>query len=199
MNGFEEATKAAQQIGYPVVLKAVSVELTHKSDLGVVKLGIDSPQALRRAYDEIIVKLEHAKLRAKGMLVSKQVAGGVELVLGLHRDPEMGLVAMVGSGGILLELTRDVAFVDVPVCRQAALAALRRTRASTLLGGYRSAPAHDLEHVVDALVALGYIAADFGELVDSIDINPFLSLPAGQDPMALDALVVLRNPEKKAL
>jgi acyl-CoA synthetase (NDP forming) len=196
VNTIAEAVEAAGQLGYPVVLKAVAAELTHKSDLGVVHLGIDGEATLRRAYDGIVGKLRGAGIPGEDMMVAQQVNGGVELVLGLHRDPEMGLVAMVGAGGILLELTRDVAFLDVPVSRHAALAALGRTQASKLLAGYRGAPAHVPERIVNALVALGRIAMDFGALVESIDINPFLSLPAGRDPVALDALVVLRKPEQ---
>jgi hypothetical protein len=107
----------------------------------------------------------------------------------------MGLVAMMGGGGILLELTQDVVFLGVPFTRDAALAALRRTQVSKLLSGYRGSPPHDPKPIADALVGLGRIATDLGGLIESIDINPFLSLPAGNRPVALDALVVLRNPE----
>jgi acetate---CoA ligase (ADP-forming) len=193
----EQAIEAAGQIGYPVVLKAVSSALTHKSELGGVKLGIEDKDAMRRAWDEIVIRLEAETRRGtlEGMLVCKQVRGGVELVLGLHRDPEMGLVAMMGGGGILLELTQDVVFLGVPFTRDAALAALRRTQVSKLLSGYRGSPPHDPKPIADALVGLGRIATDLGGLIESIDINPFLSLPAGNRPVALDALVVLRNPE----
>src|SRR4030095_3741111 len=109
----EEALKAAARIGYPVVLKAVSDTLTHKSDVGAVALNLANPGALAAAYDRMVEALKEHKLA--GMLVARQVRGGVELVLGLHRDPEMGLVVMAGAGGVLLELTKDVAFCAPPI------------------------------------------------------------------------------------
>src|SRR5262249_26215959 len=124
------------------------------------------------------------------MLVCQQVSGGVELVLGLNRDPEMGLVVMAGSGGVLLELTKDVAFAAPPVTREKAKAMIERTHVARLLRGYRSTEARDVDAVVDALVALGRIAEDLADVVQSIDINPLVVLPRGG--FALDALVVPR-------
>ena len=192
----EEAIRAADQLAYPVVLKPVVAELIHKSDLGVVKLGITGPDMLRDAYQEILTALERAKLGHlfQGMLVSEQIVGGIELVLGLHRDEELGLVAMIGAGGTLAELTRDVAFLDVPVNPSAATAALGSTRVSRLLAGYRGSAKHDSTRVVDALIALGRLAADFGDMIQSVDVNPLLSRAGDQNPVALDAVVVLRNP-----
>jgi acyl-CoA synthetase (NDP forming) len=126
-----------------------------------------------------------------GMLVCQQVGGGAELVLGLHRDLEMGLVVMAGSGGILLELVKDVAFCAPPVSREKARDMLGSLRGSKLLQGYRGAPARDIEAVVDALVALGQLALDLEDVVESVDINPFVALPQGG--LALDALIVLRR------
>jgi len=128
-----------------------------------------------------------------GMLVCQQVRGGPELVLGLHRDPEMGLVVMAGSGGVLLELVRDVAFCAPPVSTEKAHDLIGRTRAARLLQGYRGAPPQDVAAVADALVALGRIAVDLPDAIESIDINPFVALPRGQGGLALDALIVLRR------
>ena len=111
-------------------------------------------------------------------------------MLGLHRDPEMGLVVMAGAGGVLLELTKDVAFAAPPLNRAKAGAVLERTNVARLLRGYRSAQALDADAVVDALIALGRIAEDLVDTVQSIDINPFVALPRGG--CALDALVVPR-------
>jgi hypothetical protein len=119
------------------------------------------------------------------------VRGGAELVLGLHRDPEMGLVVMAGSGGVLLELTKDVAFCAPPVSREKARDLLARTRVGRLLAGYRGAERLDADAVADALIALGRMAVDLPDIVESVDVNPFVALPQGG--MALDALVVLRR------
>jgi acetyltransferase len=186
-----EALSAADRIGYPVVLKAVSAALTHKSDAGAVALNLASRAELAAEYEAMSERLKPHALA--GMLVCRQMRGGVELVLGLHRDPELGLVVMAGSGGILLELVRDVAFCVPPVSPDKARDLIARTRAGQLMNGYRgSGPVHS-EAVVAALVGLGQLAADLGDVVESVDINPFVALPRGQGGLALDALVVLRR------
>ncbi len=183
-----EAIAQAARIGYPVVLKAVSAELTHKSELGAVALDLASPEQLAAAYDRMAHELRAHRLA--GMLVCRQIRGGLELALGLHRDPEMGLVLMAGSGGVLLELVRDVAFCAPPVTPDKARDMLARLRAAELLAGYRGAQVRDAEAVVDALVALGTFAVELDDVVASVDINPFVALPQGG--MALDALIVLQ-------
>jgi acetyltransferase len=186
-----EAVSAADRIGYPVVLKAVAAALTHKSDAGAVALNLASRAELTAEYDAMSGRLQQHALA--GMLVCRQVRGGIELVLGLHRDLEMGLVVMAGSGGILLELVRDVAFCVPPVSPDKARDLIGRTRAGKLMNGYRGSGPLDSEAVVAALVGLGRLAADLGDAVESVDINPFVALPQGQGGLALDALVVLRQ------
>jgi acetate---CoA ligase (ADP-forming) len=185
----DDAVKAAQQIGFPVVLKAVSAKLLHKSDAGAVALHLADAAAVRAAYETITANAQRAGVeRLDAVLVCRQVSGGLELVLGLHRDPEMGLVVMAGSGGVLLELTKDVAFAAPPMTPAKARAMLERTLAAQMLRGYRGAAVLDTDAVVEALVALGRIAEDLADVVQSIDINPFVVLPRGG--FALDALLV---------
>jgi acetyltransferase len=185
----DEAVKAARQIGYPVVIKAVSAKLLHKSDAGAVALHLADAAALRAAFDRIVDNVQRAGAgEPDAMLVCREISGGLELALGLHRDPEMGLVVMAGAGGVLLELTRDVAFAAPPVTPAKAGAMLARTQAARLLRGYRGAAALDADSVINALVAIGRIAEDLGDIVQSIDINPFVVLPRGG--LALDALLV---------
>ena len=146
-------------------------------------------EAVRTAYARIADNVRRAGIETlDAMLVCQQISGGLELVLGLNRDPEMGLVVMAGSGGVLLELTKDVAFAAPPLTREKARAMIERTHAARLLRGYRSSPVLDTDAVIDALVALGRIAEDLADVVQSIDINPFVVLPRGG--FALDALVV---------
>jgi acetyltransferase len=185
----EDALKAAERIGYPVVLKAVSATLTHKSDLGAVALNLATPVELRSAYERMSANLQDHKL--DGMLVGQFVRGGLELVLGLHRDREMGLIVMAGGGGVLLELAKDVAFCAPPVSRDKALDLIDRTHAGRLIRGYRGSVPCDLDAVVEALMGLGQLAADLPDVIESVDINPFAALPRGG--AALDALIVLRR------
>ena len=192
----DEAVRAAQKIGYPVALKAVSAKLLHKSDAGAVELGLADDRDLLAAYERIVANVQRGDVgQLDAMLVCQQVSGGVELVLGLHRDPEMGLVVMAGAGGVLLELTKDVAFAAPPLNRAKARAMIERTNVARLLRGYRSAQALDDDTVVDALISLGRIAEDLVDTVQSIDVNPFVALPRGG--CALDALVVPRAADAK--
>jgi acetate---CoA ligase (ADP-forming) len=189
-----ESSRLAREIGFPVVLKVIAEGLAHKSDVGGVLLGLSSAEAVERGYEQILANLRTHGVTApvEGVLVCTQVAPGPELVLGLHRDREMGLVAMAGSGGVLLELVRDVVFSGLPLDQPRARALIQRTSAATLLAGYRGGDVRDLDAVVDALVALSRIAASFGDHLETIEINPFLPLKKGNGGLALDALLVLR-------
>jgi acetyltransferase len=191
----DEATHAAKAIGFPVVLKLVSAAVTHKSDIGGVMLGIKSEEELRAAFARLAANLSKARPgdRLDQVLVAAQVSGGVELVLGVQRDPEVGTVLMFGTGGIHLELYKDVSFGAVPLPLWQAEAMIERTTARRLLKGYRgSAPCNEAS-VLAALVTLGRLAHDLGDQLESIDVNPLVALPGGQGAVALDALVVLRQ------
>jgi hypothetical protein len=159
-------------------------------------LHLGDDDAVRAAYARIAENVRLAGIATlDAMLVCQQISGGLELVLGLNRDPEMGLVVMAGSGGVLLELTKDVAFAAPPLTRDKARAMIERTHAARLLRGYRSTPVLDADAVIDALLALGRIAEDLADVVQSIDINPFVVLPRGG--FALDALFVPRAHDSK--
>jgi acetate---CoA ligase (ADP-forming) len=191
----DEALHGAREVGYPLVLKLVAADVQHKSDIGGVIVGIRDEPELRSAYARIAENLARARsgARLEAVLLAQQVSGGIELVLGVQRDPEIGPVLMFGSGGVLLELSRDVAFGAVPLSRWQAQAMLAHTSAGTLLQGYRGAPPADQESVLAAMLALGRLARDLGDRLESIDVNPLVALPAGGGALALDALVVLRE------
>ena len=188
-----EAVAAAETIGFPVVLKAVSAQLLHKSDVGAVMLNLASAGAVEAAWDSIEANLAAHDFTGKieGMLVGEMVKGGLELVLGLHRDPEAGVVVMAGSGGVLLELFKDVAFAAPPMTREKARDLISRTKAARLIEGYRGSAKLDLDAMADALVGLGRLAVDLGDVIESIDVNPFVLLKKGG--AALDGLVVARG------
>jgi acyl-CoA synthetase (NDP forming) len=191
----EDAVAAARSIGFPVVLKLVSAMVTHKSDIGGVMLGIKTEEELRAAYARLAANLAEARPGDKldRVLVAEQVSGGVELVLGVQRDPEVGPVLMFGTGGVLLELHKDLSFGAVPLPAWQARAMIERTTAGRLLKGYRGSAPCDEASVLAALVALGRLAHDLGDRLESVDVNPFVALPDGQGAVALDALVVLRS------
>jgi acetate---CoA ligase (ADP-forming) len=184
-----DAVGAAKTIGYPVVLKVVGATLTHKTEIGGVRLDNRTATDVRTGFATLKQAVERTGAAMDGVLVAEQISGGVELVIGASRDPEMGPFIMMGSGGIALELYRDVAF-SAPVFDEAAARALiARTRAARLIEGFRGSDPLDLAALVKALIAVSRLAVDLGDALDSIDINPFLLRRRGG--VALDALVVL--------
>ena len=186
-----EATRIARNIGLPVVLKATGAELTHKSDIGGVILNNNTLASVRDGFATIqrnvAAKAKGAAL--DGVLVAEHVKGEIELVIGASRDPEMGAFVMFGSGGVVLELYRDVAFSAPTLDEASANTLIDRTAAAQLINGYRGASALDREAVIKALIAVSRLAVDLGDNLDSIDVNPFILRRRGG--IALDALVVL--------
>ncbi|HWK96977.1 MAG TPA: acetate--CoA ligase family protein [Pseudolabrys sp.] len=190
----DSAAAAADKIGYPVVLKALSDKLTHKSDAGGVLIGLADAAAVRAGVETIKANVKRYGFAEPldGFLVCEQVSGGTELVFGAQRDPEVGPVVMAGAGGILLELMKDVAFAPVPLSPAEAAAKIEGLRTAKLLKGYRGSAAHDIDALADALSATARLAQDLGDALESIDINPIVSRP-GKKPVALDAVIVLRG------
>jgi acyl-CoA synthetase (NDP forming) len=191
----DEAVAAARAFGGPVALKVVSADVTHKSDVGGVRLGLLGDDAVGAAYDAIHASVRrHAPAaRIDGVLVAPMVRGGVECILGARRDPVFGPMVMFGLGGVFVEVVGDVALRSAPVTREQALQMIGTTRAATLLAGARGQPPADLEALAAAIVALSRAAAEAGDTLESIDVNPFLALPAADGGgMALDAVVVGR-------
>lgn len=189
----EEARDVAQRIGYPVVVKGVAADLTHKSDAGAVRLNVGDAAGVQQACRDIArnVAAHDPDIRLDGWLVARMAPAGLELVLGIQRDPEMGPVVMFGAGGVWLELVKDVAFGAPGISRDGAARLIDSTRAGKLLDGYRGHGPYDREAVIDALVAVGQLAAGGGDVIESLDINPFLALPRGAGALVLDALAVL--------
>ena len=184
-----EAAALARTIGFPVVAKALSAALAHKSDAGAVMLNLNSAAEVRTAYRRIVAAGKRAKAVLDGVLIAKQESGGIELVLGVHRDPEMGPVILFGAGGVDLELTRDVALAAPPLDERKANELIECTRAGKIIAGYRGRAALDRKALVKALIGLSQLVVDAGPRIESVDINPFLLRQRGG--FALDGLVVL--------
>ncbi len=189
----QEAQDLAERIGYPVVVKGVAADLTHKSDAGAVRVNLSDAEAVRQACRDVArnVAAHDPGIRLDGWLVARMAPAGLELVLGMQRDPEMGAVVMFGAGGVWLELMKDVAFGPPGISRDGAARLIASTRIGRLLDGYRGEGPYDRDAVLDALVALGRLAAAAGNVIDSLDLNPFLALPKGAGGLALDALAVV--------
>ncbi|MGK7870070.1 acetate--CoA ligase family protein [Falsiroseomonas sp. E2-1-a20] len=187
----EDAVAAAEAIGYPVVAKILSPDILHKSEMGGVLLGLGHADAVRAGFATLMQRARaHApEARIDGVLVAKQVTGGVEIALGVVRDPVFGPMAMVGLGGVFIEIFKDVAFRRCPVDAGQAEAMIRSLRGFPLLDGARGKPKADVAALAQALVALSRFAAAAGPRLASAEINPLLVLPAGQGAFAADAVI----------
>ena len=180
------AVAAAAEIGYPVVLKTGEPGIAHKSDAGGVVLGLRDPDALRDAYEDLAERL------GRRVLVCETIPPGPELSLGLARDHELGPLLVVGAGGVLVELLADRAVALPPVGPAQARRMLGTLRASRLLAGVRGQPPADLDAVTAAITALSQLAAELGDALEALDINPLICGP--DRAVAVDALAVPRRP-----
>jgi len=186
----DEAADLGASIGFPVVLKVVSADLPHKSDVGGVILGLQNADAVREAFSTMMERM--SKLPGNpvidGILVAEQVSGGVEVVLGAHRDPEMGPMVLFGSGGVAIELYKDYGLAACPVTEDEADDLISRTKAGTLIGAFRGRPAMDRDVIRRTLASLSELMLDGGDRLASVEINPFTVRQNGG--VSLDALIV---------
>ena len=193
-----DAVKIARTIGFPVVAKVVSAEILHKSDIGGVILNLNSAAEVKKAFNDITARVKKLKNRPKleGILIAQQVKSDLELVVGASLDAEMGPVVLFGTGGVDIELLKDVALAGAPLDAAEAKQLIARTKAGVKIKGYRGKPALHEPSVVKALVGLSNLIADAGNRIASIDVNPFLINP--KTGVAVDALIVLNNEAAKA-
>ena len=188
----EEAHAAAQQIGYPVAIKIVAEQISHKSDVGGVQLNLRNPEALAEAFEEMVTRIRSAYPQAHldGVLVQPMVSGGRELILGGRQDPQFGPVVVVGLGGIFVEILNEVSVRVAPVARWEAREMIEELRGAQILKGARGDQASDIEAVVDALLRLAQLLQDFPE-IQEVDINPLRVFYEGEGCRALDARMLL--------
>ena len=192
----DAALAAAREIGFPLVLKIVSPDIAHKTEVGGVVVGVRSEAQLADEYDSLLARVAQKAPQARiaGVLVAQMAQGGVELILGTKKDPVFGPVVMVGLGGIFAEVLRDVALQIAPVTEAQATQMLRSLKAFPLLDGARGRAKADVAAAARAVAALSQFAARHADVVAEIDINPLVVMDQGQGAFALDALLV---PETK--
>ena len=187
----EEAVAAYKKMGVPkVVMKIVSPQILHKTDVGGVKLGLASEEDVTRAFHEIIASslLHVPDAHIEGVSVQEMISGGQELILGLTRDPQFGPLLMFGMGGIYVEVFKDVAFRIAPISKRDARDMIREIKYYPLLSGYRGTDPVDEDAVVDALERLSVLSTDFPEILE-LDINPIRVMPKGKGIRAIDGRV----------
>jgi acyl-CoA synthetase (NDP forming) len=186
----EQAVAAAAAAGYPVVVKLAADGIEHKSDIGGVKIGLDSADAVRTAYADVVGAGQQAGADVQGALVQPMRSGGIELLVGIVTDPAWGQVLAVGLGGIWVEILRDTALSVLPADRAQILAALRSLRGARLFDGARGSEKTDLDAVADAIASVAALAQRLGDRLEALEINPLLV--KGSQVEALDALITWR-------
>jgi acyl-CoA synthetase (NDP forming) len=184
------AVAAAIGIGFPVVLKGVVENMVHKSDVGLVKVGLASAEDVRGAADAMLGSAGRLSGRFSGFLVQQQVSSLAEIFLGARVDADFGPLIVVGAGGVQVELYKDVAVRLAPISEEAASEAIASTRIMQLLTGFRGRPAGDIQAVARAMSALSRFIAEFSDRISEVEINPLAVLENGRGCIALDCVLI---------
>ena len=188
----DEAKAAAKAIGYPVVLKAVSDDIPHKSEYGLVKVGMADEAALATAWAELEANMKKVgkPVKLAGFVVQEMIKGGLEMFAGVSRDPVFGLTLAVGFGGIEIEITRDFALRPLPLREGDAEAMIAELKGAARLGAIRGQPAADVKSFAKAIYSLADFVAANGDQIAEIDLNPIKLMPEGKGCVVVDALIV---------
>jgi acyl-CoA synthetase (NDP forming) len=178
----DEAVAVAEALGWPVALKTAMPGIAHKTELGGVMLGLDTGFALAEAYGRL------AQALGPRVTVARMAPAGVEMALGVVRDPQFGPLVLVAAGGVLVELLHDRRLALPPLDASRARSMIDRLKVRPLLDGVRGAPAADVASLAQAVVGLSWLAHDLGDLLEALDVNPVICGPGGC--LAVDVLVV---------
>ncbi|OGV59994.1 MAG: acyl-CoA synthetase [Lentisphaerae bacterium RIFOXYA12_FULL_48_11] len=191
-NNVEVAIEVADRIGYPVAMKIVSPDIIHKSDIGGVKLNLLSAEAVRDAFDLMMLRIRDKmpEARLDGVYIEKMCKRGREVILGMTRDRQFGPMLMFGLGGIFVEVMKDVTFHIAPITADEAIQMLQGTKSYALLKGVRGQASVDIQAIAESLQRISQLVTDFPEIVE-MDINPFMVGEVGSESIAADARITL--------
>lgn len=192
-NSASDAAAHAEKLGYPCVLKVVSADIPHKTEFGALRLDLQNRQAVHAACEEMLaaVKLKKPDARIEGVLVQKQLKG-VECLLGLSRDEQLGPILVTGLGGVFVEILADVALRIPPISAAEARRALESLKGAKIFAGARGAPRADIEALAEMASRLSWLAFDYKDEIAELDLNPVVVLAEGEGALAVDALVIAR-------
>ena len=191
-----QAVLEAKEIGFPLVMKVVSPQILHKTDVGGIKVDVDNPVDVKKIFNDMHGRFSKKKgVNVKGILLEKMVPKGVELIVGIQNDPQFGPVIMVGLGGVLTEIFEDVAFRMLPITTSDAKSMLNELKGSKILKGFRGSKSIDLNMLAKALVRIGKIGIDNADYINSIDLNPIVVHPKSYN--VVDAKIILNKKIKK--
>ncbi len=187
----DEAGRAAQAMGFPVVLKIVSRDILHKSDVGAVRLGLGDVDAVEDAAREMLTHVRAAlpEARIEGFSVQEMMRGEAEVIVGIRRDAQFGPIVMLGLGGIAVEILRDFAVAPAPISRAGVHRMIAGLRSAPLFFGARGRPPLDVEAIADAVERVSWLGSDFGARLVDLEINPLIVGAKGA--VAVDARAVL--------
>ena len=188
----DAAVEAGNEIGYPVVLKADVTGVPHKTEAGLVKLGLDNEAAVRAAYDEVTSNAANAGAGMNGVLVQEMVSNAVEVIVGVSYDSQLGATILFGSGGVMVEVYNDVSLRLCPIDESDALQMIAEVKGARLLEGFRGQPAADIAALADTLVRVSQLGAQLEGSLAELDINPLMVLPTGQGVRAADAVAIFQ-------
>lgn len=192
----QEAARQAKKIGFPLVMKVVSPQILHKTDVGGVKVGINDIKEVKKTFNDMYGRLSKKKgVQVKGILLEKMVPKGIELIVGIQNDSQFGPVIMAGLGGIMTEVMKDVAFRMLPITTSDAKSMLNELKGSKLLKGFRGSKPIDLNMVAKMLVQIGKLGVDNADYINSIDFNPVVVYPKSH--FVVDAKIILNKNLKK--
>jgi acyl-CoA synthetase (NDP forming) len=188
-----DAVSAADKLGYPCVLKVASADIPHKTEFGALRLGLRDREEVQAAHEEMLASVRAKKPDAniEGVLVQKQIKG-VECLLGISRDEQIGPTLVMGLGGIFVEILADVAIRIPPISAAEARRALESLKGAKVFAGARGAPPADIDAFAEMAARLSWLAYDLRDEIGELDLNPVIVLPKGQGAFAVDALVVGR-------
>ena len=191
----DAAVAAADRIGYPVALKVNSADILHKTEAGAIRLNLADAAQVSAAFADITAAARryNPDARIDGVTVQEMVAGGVETIVGVSYDAQLGPVLLFGAGGVMVEVYNDVTLRLCPITRADALEMIDEVKGARLLRGFRGAPPADIDALADALTLVSQMAVQLEGSLSELDINPLLALPAGRGVKAVDALAIIRR------
>jgi len=188
----EDAMRFAEELGYPVVLKIVSPDIIHKSDVGGVIVDLKTPEEVKNAYQNIITSVKKHKAEADitGILVQEMAPASTEVIVGATKDPQFGPSLMFGLGGVFVEILQDVTFRIAPITETDAREMISEVKAYPLLKGYRNNPPADIDAIINILLRTSQLVMDYPE-IEELDLNPIMVYEKGAK--TVDARIILKD------
>lgn len=189
-----DAKKAADTMGYPVVMKIVSPDISHKTDVGGIKLNIKNVQELEHAYNTMMsdVKQYMPKASITGVQIQQMITGSKEVIIGMDRDPQFGPLLMFGLGGVYVEFLKDVSFAVAPINEKEAHEMISSIKTYPLIAGVRGETPSDIQSIIDTLLKISQLVMDF-PLIAEFEINPLMVMPEGEGCLAMDIRIILKS------